>query len=82
MHAIKSHPENNQIMSILCQKTTEKEVKKHCIQHLDAIGSFAYTRQVLLDLEKRLIQQIEELGGNPFLRSLIDGLKAIYHTTN
>jgi geranylgeranyl diphosphate synthase type 3 len=80
IHGIKSHPENNQIMSILRQKTTETEVKKYCIQYLNAIGSFAYTREVLLGLEKQLVQQIEELGGNPFLTSLIDRLKAIYQT--
>jgi len=40
-------------VSILRQKTTECHVKKYCVAYLDSIGSFAYTRQVLLDLEHR-----------------------------
>jgi hypothetical protein len=40
---------------ILRQKTTETHVKKYCIDYLDSIGSFAYTRQVLVELENRWI---------------------------
>jgi len=43
------------IASILRQKTTECQVKKYCVAYLDSIGSFAYTRQVLFDLERRWV---------------------------
>jgi len=41
------------IASILRQKTTECHVKKYCVAYLDSIGSFAYTREVLFDLERK-----------------------------
>ena len=41
------------IARILRQKSSEISVKKYCIDYLDSIGSFAYTREVLFDLEHR-----------------------------
>lgn len=78
VHGIQSHPNDNQILSILRQKTTHNHVKKYCIEYMKSIGSFEYTRKVLFELEESLIKQIKEFGGNPYLFTLIDRLKTVY----
>lgn len=80
VHGVRSRPENNPIMSILRQKTTHNDVKKYCIDYMESIGTFEYTRQVLRELEESLRKQIDGLGGNPHLLNLIDRLKLMYQT--
>ncbi|XP_002741463.1 geranylgeranyl pyrophosphate synthase-like [Saccoglossus kowalevskii] len=78
IHAIKTQPENTQVMSILKQRTTDNDIKKYCIEFLDKVGSFDYTKSVLLDLEEKLRVQIAELGGNPYLLAFIDEMHTVY----
>lgn len=78
IYGILSHPEDSTIMSILRQKTTHKHVKKYCVEYMDSIGVFSYTRTVLKQLEDSLRKQIDDFGGNPHLISLIDKLRMIY----
>merc|ERR1712226_265288 len=78
IHAIKTHPENNQIMSIIRQRPSDLEVKKYCVSLIEKFGSFDYTITVLEDLEKSLLKQIEELGGNKHLTELVVRLSKIY----
>ncbi|KAK3590946.1 hypothetical protein CHS0354_034516 [Potamilus streckersoni] len=53
IHAILSDPEDNQVLSILRQRTTDNNVKKYCVQLLEKKGSFEYTRQILIQLEDK-----------------------------
>lgn len=64
IHAIKSHPDDHLILNILKQKSKKEEVKRYCIEHMERLGSFAYTREVLMKIEKEIFKQINELGGN------------------
>ncbi|XP_046822120.1 geranylgeranyl pyrophosphate synthase [Vespa crabro] len=72
IHAIRSHPEDHQIMNILRQRTKNVEVKRYCVNLLEKFGSFAYTRQVLESIDKKARDEIERLGGNPLLIKLLD----------
>lgn len=42
----------SQIIDILRQRTKDVEVKKYCIQLLETLGSFSYTRDILDSLDK------------------------------
>ncbi|XP_069123282.1 geranylgeranyl pyrophosphate synthase-like [Argopecten irradians] len=78
IHGIRSSPDNNQVLSILRQKTTDNDVKKYCVEVLEKLGSFVYTRTVLEELEARLLNLIEDQGGNPILVSLVNELRKVY----
>lgn len=41
---------------------------------MDKFGSFAYTRKVLMDLDKQARDEVERLGGNPYLINVLDEL--------
>lgn len=69
---------DRQISSIVRQRTHDNDVKRYCVEHLRALGSFAYTVEVLKKLEEDLKQQIEQLGGNPHLEGLIAELSKLY----
>ncbi|XP_015188442.1 PREDICTED: geranylgeranyl pyrophosphate synthase [Polistes dominula] len=75
IHAIRHHPEDNQIMNILRQRTKNIEVKRYCVNLLEKFGSFAYTRHVLETLDKKARDEIERLGGNPLLITILDEIK-------
>ncbi|XP_066253665.1 terpene synthase [Euwallacea similis] len=77
LHAIHSHPEDNQIMHILRQRTKDVEVKKYCVALLEKYGSFDYTRKVLKDLEMDAKQEIDKLGPNHFMEEFISSLSKI-----
>ncbi|XP_076245322.1 geranylgeranyl pyrophosphate synthase quemao isoform X2 [Calliopsis andreniformis] len=74
IHAIQSHPEDRQLMNILRQRTKDIEVKKYCVNLLEKFGSFAYTRNVLNELDKSARDEVERLGGNPLLLEVLDEL--------
>ncbi|KAK1118956.1 Geranylgeranyl pyrophosphate synthase, variant 2 [Melipona bicolor] len=74
IHAIRTHPEDRQIMNILRQRTKDIEVKRYCVNLLEKFGSFAYTRTVLEELDKKARNEVQRLGGNPLLVRLLDEL--------
>lgn len=59
---------------ILRQRTRDVEVKKYCISLLDKYGSFSYTRKTLESLDAEARAEIQRLGGNPLMESVLDGL--------
>lgn len=71
IHAIWSCPESTQVQNILRQRTENMDIKKYCVDYLEKVGSFAYTRKTLRDLEAESYRLIKELGGNPQLESLV-----------
>ncbi|XP_011303191.1 geranylgeranyl pyrophosphate synthase isoform X1 [Fopius arisanus] len=74
IHAIQSKPEDRQVMNILRQRTKDVEVKKYCVTLLEKFGSFAYTRTVLEELDRKARDEVERLGGNPLLVKVLDDL--------
>ena len=75
IHAIRNFPSDNRVMNILRQRTTDIEVKKYCISLLEDAGSFKYSLKVLQELDSRIRDEIEKLGGNAVLVQLMDELK-------
>nr|XP_046257068.1 geranylgeranyl pyrophosphate synthase [Scatophagus argus] len=78
IHAIWSRPESTQVQNILRQRTENMDIKRYCVDYLEKVGSFAYTRQTLRDLEVEAYRLIRELGGNPQLESLVKQLSQMY----
>ncbi|XP_005795279.1 geranylgeranyl pyrophosphate synthase [Xiphophorus maculatus] len=79
IHAIWSRPESTQVQNILRQRTENMDIKKYCVDYLEKVGSFAYTRQTLQDLEAEAYRLITELGGNPQLESLVKHLSRMHN---
>lgn len=53
IHSIRTNPSNLQLLNILKQKTSDEEVKRYAVAHMESTGSFAYTKEVLQVLEER-----------------------------
>lgn len=75
IHAIHSKPLDDRVLNILKQRTTDIGVKKYCIQLLEEFGSFKFTKITLnnFDCEARI--EVEKLGANPLMLSILDLLK-------
>lgn len=78
IHAIWSRPESTQVQNILRQRTENVDIKRYCVDYLEKVGSFAYTRQTLRDLEVEVYRLIREFGGNPQLESLVKHLSQMH----
>lgn len=78
IHAIWSRPESTQVQNILRQRTENMDIKRYCVDYLEKVGSFAYTRQTLRDLEVEAYRLIREFGGNPQLESLVRHLSQMH----
>ncbi|XP_068184383.1 geranylgeranyl pyrophosphate synthase isoform X3 [Antennarius striatus] len=79
IHAIWSRPESTQVQNILRQRTENLDIKRYCVDYLEKVGSFAYTRQTLRDLEVEAYRLIRGFGGNPQLESLVKHLSQMHH---
>jgi len=78
IHAIRTHPHDTQVLSILRQRTEDVDVKRYCVKHMRQLGSEEYTRGVLVQLEARVVEEIAKLGDNPHLTHLVAELRKIY----
>ncbi|XP_019866730.1 terpene synthase [Aethina tumida] len=74
IHAIKTYPNDNQVMHILKQRTKEIEVKKYCVSLLEKFGSFEYTRNKLTELENEAREEVARLGENPHMLEFLNSL--------
>lgn len=78
IHSILSNPENHQVINILRQHTEDIDLKKHCLECLKKSGSFEYTREMLVKLERDALSEIDRLGGNPILLKIFERLRDVY----
>ncbi|XP_022919597.1 terpene synthase isoform X2 [Onthophagus taurus] len=74
IHAIRSNPEDTQIIQILRQRTKDVEVKSYCVSLLEKYGSFAYTKSKLEELHEEAAKEVGKLGGNPFMDEVLKGV--------
>ncbi|KAI3396585.1 hypothetical protein diail_12036 [Diaporthe ilicicola] len=47
IHAVRADPADLRLLNILRQRTADEEVKRYAVAHMEAAGSFDYTRAVL-----------------------------------
>nr|UJH41141.1 geranyl diphosphate synthase [Pardosa pseudoannulata] len=75
IHSIRSNLDDPRLMNIVRQRTTDIEIKKYALDIMEKKGSFEYCRKVLRDLDTQARKEIEQLGHNSFLLSVLDELK-------
>lgn len=78
IHAIRSDSESTRILNILRQRTTDVDLKKYFVDCLEEIGSFAYTKVILKQMEEKSQALIADLGGNPQLSAIVQQLAKLY----
>ncbi|PAA48657.1 hypothetical protein BOX15_Mlig012628g3, partial [Macrostomum lignano] len=77
--AIQNCPDDDQISSVLRQRTRDVEVKKFCVRHLRSLGALDHTVQFLRQLEAQLMQLLDSLSpDNALLRELVLELAKLY----
>ncbi|KAJ3645854.1 hypothetical protein Zmor_023478 [Zophobas morio] len=58
IHAIQSHPEDNRLLNMLKSRPLTIESKKNFVEIMESFGSFEYTRNVLEDLKKGILEEV------------------------
>ncbi|XP_034754422.1 geranylgeranyl pyrophosphate synthase [Etheostoma cragini] len=71
-------PEDKLQVIIQVTEMLHNDIKRYCVDYLEKVGSFAYTRQTLRDLEAEVYRLIGEFGGNPQLESLVKHLSQMH----
>ncbi|CAH8613290.1 unnamed protein product [Heterobilharzia americana] len=80
VRAINDHPNDNQVMNILSQRTTNPSLKLYCVKHMLELGALHATAMMLTKLEDKCRQLIKEYGDNPLLSQLISKLSDLHRT--
>lgn len=78
IHGIRNDSNSTRLMNILKQRTTDVDIKKYFVDYLEQVGSFAYTKVVLKELEDKAQGLIASLGGNPHLSAVVVQLAKLY----
>lgn len=74
IHSINSTPNSTELLSILRRRPTDFELKQYAITLMERTQSFVYTMDVLRETEEQVRNEIEKLGGNPYLTKIVDYL--------
>ncbi|CAK7205601.1 geranylgeranyl pyrophosphate synthetase [Sporothrix eucalyptigena] len=78
IHSIRTNPSNLQLLNILKQKTSDEEVKRYAVAHMESTGSFEYTKQVLKVLTERARNMADALdegkGRSKAVHAIVDKL--------
>uniref|UniRef100_A0A0K8TSQ4 Putative geranylgeranyl pyrophosphate synthase/polyprenyl synthetase n=1 Tax=Tabanus bromius TaxID=304241 RepID=A0A0K8TSQ4_TABBR len=74
IHAIQNQKSDRQVLHILRQRTHDVEVKKYCINLLEKLGSFEYTRNTLERLDLQAREEAAKLGPNPIMETILNDL--------
>jgi geranylgeranyl diphosphate synthase, type III len=74
-----SNQQDSRMLSILKQRTTDVDVKRYALTLLRETNSLSYTRNKCQSLRETIIAQIQELGGNPSLLSILQHLDSQLH---
>ncbi|TPP61742.1 Geranylgeranyl diphosphate synthase type III [Fasciola gigantica] len=80
VQAIRGHPKDNQVMSIVCQHTTDSFLKRYCVQHMAELGALDRTVEAMAELERQCLDLIREHNGNVHLSEFVHGLARLYRT--
>ncbi|XP_037791706.1 geranylgeranyl pyrophosphate synthase-like isoform X1 [Penaeus monodon] len=75
IHAIKTHPDDQQVINIIRQRPKDLEVKRYCVSLLEKFGSLEHTKETMKKLEAEAREEIVRLGGNPHLERVLDELR-------
>ncbi|XP_068914928.1 terpene synthase-like isoform X1 [Tenebrio molitor] len=71
VHAIQSQPDDDEVLNILKQRTTDIEIKKRFVSLLEKFGSFRYTRKTLEKLRDEAVEEMNKFGGNSRIEDIL-----------
>ncbi|KAJ3623668.1 hypothetical protein MTP99_017340 [Tenebrio molitor] len=71
IHAIQSQPDDDEVLNILKQRTTDIEIKKRFVSLLEKFGSFRYTRKTLEKLRDEAVEEMNKFGGNSRIEDIL-----------
>lgn len=74
LYAVNNKRNDDEILTILKQRTEDVQLKKRCVQLLEDAGSFAYTRDILKILFDEANAEIVKLGPNKYMDVLLNEL--------
>ncbi|WRT66819.1 uncharacterized protein IL334_003782 [Kwoniella shivajii] len=75
VHGVRADDRNRQILNILQKKTNSTSLKKHVVDYLrDETKTFVYTKKILIELQRQIEDEIEDLGGNEPLEKALKSL--------
>lgn len=74
IHCVRKDESDTRLLSILKQRTEDTDVKRYAQKMMKEAGSLHYTREKCISIKKDIVSQIEALGGNAPLLSLIEKL--------
>lgn len=74
IHCIHRDETDTRLLSILKQRTDDVDVKRYAQGLMREAGSLKHTREKCNSLKQEIVVQIEEFGGNPPLRRVIEML--------
>ncbi|KAF8510490.1 terpenoid synthase [Gautieria morchelliformis] len=75
VHAVRADNSNRRVLNVLQKRPSTPTTKRYVVDYMrDHTRSFAYTLQVLRNLERQAREEIERLGGNPQLSAILDSL--------
>ncbi|GJQ72952.1 hypothetical protein Trydic_g1594 [Trypoxylus dichotomus] len=81
IHAIRSQPNDHQIIQILRQRTTKPELKKHCLFLLTQYGSFEYTQRKMQQLRQEAFEEVKKLGKNSEMEEVLKAMFTVPSTS-
>ena len=64
--------ERQRFMEILRMKTTDNDLLLEALELLKHAKSLDYCRNIMIDLEEEIQQEIVALGGNPMMENILD----------
>lgn len=76
LHAIRARSADTRLLNILKQKTDNADVKRHAVEFMESVGSFAATRGALAKIKGDIAAAITNLGGHAALAALVERLDA------
>ncbi len=74
IHSINAAPKDKRLLNIVKQKTDEEMLKRYAIQIMNETKTFEYTIIKLRESEARMYEEMERLGGNPYLKKIVETL--------
>ncbi|KAA0192622.1 Geranylgeranyl diphosphate synthase type III [Fasciolopsis buskii] len=80
VQAIRNHPKDSQVLSIVSQHTTDPSLKRYCVQHMAELGALDSTVEAMAELESQCLNLIQQHNGNIHLSKFVHCLARLYRT--
>jgi len=73
VHSVNANPDDRSLLSILQKRPSTPTLKDHAVSYLETrTGSFDYTRDVMIKLERQVRDELAMLGGNKGLEAIVN----------